>query len=74
MFLRSEWPSRLEAIFLLERTSPLALRTSKTLPQSRLSRGEGAIDGANETIDGMTNTAGVLVTDWFPGGEMAVEQ
>ena len=28
----------------------------------------------NETIDRMTNTAFVLVADWFPGGEMAVEQ
>jgi hypothetical protein len=35
---------------------------------------EVAIDGINETIDGMTNTAVVLIADWFPGGEMAVEQ
>jgi hypothetical protein len=35
---------------------------------------EAAIDGANETIDSITNTAVVLIADWFLGGEMAVEQ
>ena len=35
---------------------------------------EAAIDGVSETIEGLTNTAVVLVADWFPGGEMAVEQ
>jgi len=35
---------------------------------------EAAIDGVNETIDSVTNTVVVLVADWFPGGEMAVEQ
>ena len=35
---------------------------------------EAAIDGVSKTIDSMTNTAVVLVADWFPGGEMAVEQ
>jgi hypothetical protein len=35
---------------------------------------EAAIDSANEGIDGMTNTAAALVADWFPRGEMAVEQ
>jgi len=34
---------------------------------------EAAIDG-NETIDSMTNTAVILVADWFPGGEMVAEQ
>jgi hypothetical protein len=29
---------------------------------------------ASETVNSMTNTAVVLVADWFPGGEMAVEQ
>jgi hypothetical protein len=32
------------------------------------------IDSVNETIDSMASTAVVLVADWFPGGEMAVEQ
>lgn len=35
---------------------------------------EAAIDGANETIGSMTNTAVVLVAQGFPGGEMAEEQ
>jgi hypothetical protein len=35
---------------------------------------EAAIDGVNETIDSMTNTVVVLVAEWFPQGEMAVEQ
>jgi len=35
---------------------------------------EAAINGVSETIDSMTNTAVVLVSDWLPGGEMAVEQ
>ena len=35
---------------------------------------EAAINGVNKTMDSMTNTAVVLVADWFPGGEMAVEQ
>lgn len=35
---------------------------------------EAAIDGVDETIDSTTNTAVILVADWFPGGEMAVEQ
>jgi len=35
---------------------------------------EAVIDGVNETIDSMTNTAVILVAVWFPGGEMAVEQ
>jgi hypothetical protein len=35
---------------------------------------ETAIDGVNETIDSMTNTAVILVAGWFLGGEMAVEQ
>jgi hypothetical protein len=35
---------------------------------------EAAIDGVKETIDSITNTVAVLVADWFPGGEMAVEQ
>jgi hypothetical protein len=35
---------------------------------------EALIDGVNETIDSMTNTAVILIADWFPGGEMAVEQ
>jgi hypothetical protein len=35
---------------------------------------EAAIDGVNETIDSMTNTVVILVTDWLPKGEMAVEQ
>jgi hypothetical protein len=34
---------------------------------------EAAIDGVSEAIDTMTNTAQVLVADWFPGGEIAVE-
>ena len=33
---------------------------------------EAAIDGVNETIISMTNTALIFVTD--PGGEMVVEQ
>ena len=28
---------------------------------------EAAIDDANETIDGMSNTALYLVPDWLPG-------
>ena len=35
---------------------------------------EAAIDGVDEIIDSMTNTSVILVADWFPGGEMAVEQ
>jgi len=35
---------------------------------------EALIDGVNEAIDSITNTAVVLVVDWFPGGEMALEQ
>ena len=33
-----------------------------------------AIDGVNETIASATNTVFVFVADWFPGGELAVEQ
>jgi hypothetical protein len=35
---------------------------------------EAAIDGVKETIDSITNTVVILVADWFPGGEMALEQ
>jgi hypothetical protein len=35
---------------------------------------EAAIDGVNETIDSVTDTAEVLVADWFPGGERSGEQ
>jgi hypothetical protein len=34
---------------------------------------EASIDGVNEAIDSITNTAVVLVADWFPGGEVALE-
>jgi len=33
-----------------------------------------ASNGHNEAIDGMTNTAVVLIADWFPGREVAAEQ
>jgi hypothetical protein len=35
---------------------------------------EAEINGANEAIASMTNTAVVLIADWFLGGEIAVEQ
>jgi len=35
---------------------------------------EASIDGVNDAIDSITNTAVVLVADWFPEGEMALEQ
>jgi len=35
---------------------------------------KASIDGVNEAIDSITNRAVVLVADWFPGGEMALEQ
>jgi len=35
---------------------------------------EALIDSVNEAIDSITNTAVVLVVDWFPRGEMALEQ
>ena len=35
---------------------------------------EALINGVNEAIDCITNTAVVLVVDWFPGGEMALGQ
>ena len=35
---------------------------------------EAAINGVNETINSITNTAVALIADWFPGGEMAAEQ
>jgi len=34
---------------------------------------KAAINSVNETIDSMTNTTVVLVADWLPRGEMAVE-
>jgi hypothetical protein len=34
---------------------------------------KAAVDGVNETIDRMTNTVVILVADWFPRGEMAIE-
>jgi len=34
---------------------------------------EATSDDANETIYSVTDTAVVLVADWFPGGEMAVD-
>ena len=35
---------------------------------------EASIDGVNEAIDSITNTAVLLVADQFPLGEMALEQ
>jgi len=35
---------------------------------------ETIIDGVNKTINSMTNTVVILVADWFPRGEIAVEQ
>jgi hypothetical protein len=34
---------------------------------------EATIDGANKTIDSVTDTTVVLVADWFPGGEIGGE-
>ena len=33
-----------------------------------------AIDGVNEAIASVTNTVFVFIADWFPGGELAVEE
>jgi len=35
---------------------------------------EAAINGVNKAIDSITHTRVVVVADWFPGGEMAIEQ
>ena len=46
-------------------------------PTDTIEQGGGAkaaINSANETIDSMASTAVVLVADWFPRGEMVVEQ
>jgi len=77
MFFGPEALSRPGAILFLDRTFALALRTSKGLPQSRLSRGlaaEAATDGVNEASDSMTNTTVILVADGSSEREMAVEQ
>ena len=34
---------------------------------------EALIDGVNEAIDSIAYTVVVLIADWFPGGEMALE-
>jgi hypothetical protein len=76
MLLRSDWPSRLRAIFFLDDLPPSTPNFEET-PTVAIEQGgavEAAIDGVNETIDSMTDTAVVLVADWFPGGEMAVKQ
>jgi len=67
---------RLGAVLFLDRTFPLALRTSKGLPQSRLSRevaAEAATDSIKEAIDSTINTAVILVADGSSEREMAVE-
>jgi hypothetical protein len=68
--------SRLGVILFLDRTFASTPNFEETptvaIEQGRVA--EAAIDGANEAIDSMTNTAVVLVGDWFPGGGMAAEQ
>ena len=35
---------------------------------------EAAINSVNDTIDSITNSKVILVADWLPRGEIAVEQ
>jgi len=76
VFLKSESPLRHGATFFHDEFIILCLRNSKTCGWSWLSRRkqeEAAIDGVNEAIDSIANTAVVLVADWFPEGEIPLE-
>lgn len=59
--------------FLIELSSwHSELRRDSTVATEQEAAAKATSDGANEAIHSVTDAAVVLVADWFPSGEMAV--